>query len=312
MERLKNVFWNAEEHRLRTLWRIVIFLAIAAILVNPVILLLDAYYESVLSQMTTNVIVGIGFFLSLVMVAKYFDKSSLETFGFHRRASSFLRFLKGTLFGAALITIVVGVSWLLGLISLQTTFYISSESTQLFLILFLGQCVRYIFGSLFEELFSRAYLIKNIAEGIRHSKLSDQRAVIIASVATSLLFGILHLFNPDFNIISAINLSLLGLLFAFSYIYSGDLAWPIGIHFGWNVFQNIVFGYANSGKPTEVSIFKFELHQSPVLNGGDFGLEASLLSTIVLVLAIVSLLVVVRRRNPDLRHQLSLYARDET
>ncbi len=307
MERLKNIFWNTGERRLRALWRIVVFLALVAVLVNPVILLLDAYCESLLNQMSTNIIVAIGFFISLVIAAKYIDKSSLQAFGIYFRRSSFLHFLQGVLLGGALISIVVSISWLLGLISLQATFYRSSASTQVFGLLLIGQCVRYIFGSLFEELFSRAYLIKNIAEGMRSRILSDQRVVVIAAVFTSLLFGVLHLFNPDFTILSAINLSLLGLLFAFSYIYSGDLSWPVGIHFGWNVFQNIVFGYSNSGKTAEVSILKFNLHQSPLLNGGGFGLEASLLSTIVLVLAIALLLLVVRRSNPHLTHQLSLY-----
>ena len=82
------------------------------------------------------------------------------------------------------------------------------------------------------------------------------------------------------------------------------LNWPIGLHFGWNVFQNIIFGFPNSGKITEVSFITFNLHKSELLNGGNFGLEGSLLSTIVLVLAIFVLIFIVRKTNPDLDSKL--------
>ena len=132
--------------------------------------------------------------------------------------------------------------------------------------------------------------------------------VTIAMIAFPLIWALIAV--PDlFGIIADApsNAILLGMLFAFSYIYTGDLSWPIGIHFGWNVFQNNLFGFSNSGKATEVSILKFDLHKSPWLNGGDFGLEASLLSTIILVIGIILFLIQIRKTNPTLQPKISLY-----
>lgn len=307
MKLLKNLFWNVDENRLRALWRILVFLVIAAIIVNPIVIVLDQIFEISLHQTAINLIVALGFFISLSIVAKYIEKGSLPEYGLSFSYTSFTHFLQGTLVGGILISIVVLLSWLLGLISIQSTFYTHPESNTFFLVLLFGQFVRYFFGSFFEELLSRAYLIKNISEGIRNRTLRNQRAILISAVFTSLLFSVLHVFNPDFSTLSTINLFLVGLLFAFSYIYSGDLSWPIGIHFGWNIFQNVVFGYPNSGKATEVAILKFNLHKSELLNGGNFGLEASLLSTLVLIFALIGLFLLVRKTNPSFEHKLSLF-----
>ena len=153
MQNVKYLFWNASENRLRTVWRIIIFLIIVAILVNPVILLLDHFYEDLLDQTLINVIVAVGFMASLAIVARYIDKSGLQEYGIFFRKASFLRFLKGTLLGGLLISIVVLLSWAMGLITIKSTFYTSPESGAIFIILFFGQCIRFIFGSIFEELF---------------------------------------------------------------------------------------------------------------------------------------------------------------
>ena len=136
MKTLKRLFWNADESRLRSFWRITVFLAIAAIVVNPIILLLDQFYESILNQTLINLIVAIGFFISLVIVAKRIEKSSLQEFGIIFEYSSLFNFLKGTLIGGTLVVIIVFLFWLFGLISLQSTFYTSPKSAPIFLFLF--------------------------------------------------------------------------------------------------------------------------------------------------------------------------------
>ena len=60
------------------------------------------------------------------------------------------------------------------------------------------------------------------------------------------------------SLLSSLNLILLGLLFGWMVIKTGKLHFSIGLHAFWNIFQNNVFGFANSGKSSVVSIYSFE------------------------------------------------------
>jgi membrane protease YdiL (CAAX protease family) len=232
-----------------------------------------------------------GFLLALLLLNRYIDKGTLGQYGINLDRDAFKIALRASGYGVLLVLVIVIALWCSDLITLRDMFYSTPKSQYGFLILFIGQLSRYVFGSFFEEVMSRAFLIRHLAEGISwKDKVNDHTAVWIACLFTSLLFGLLHFSNPGANIISSINLSLLGLLFAFSYVFSGKLAWPIGLHFGWNICQNNVFGFANSGKVSEAAITTFNLTGPDLWTGGVFGLEASLLTTIVLICVIAIIL----------------------
>ena len=215
----------------------------------------------------------------------------------------------GAFGGALLVCLLVTLLWGLNLITFKQALYSNPASSWPFIVLLTAQGIRFIFGSIFEELFSRSFLIRHIAEGIRFKGIIENKAAVyLACFVTSLLFGFLHLANPGSGLVSAFNLSLIGLLFAFSYIFSGNISWPIGIHFGWNVFQNNVFGFANSGKSSEVSMVTFDLLGPDYWTGGNFGLEGSLLTTMALILVLALLLYQVRKSNPSLEPRIYLSA----
>lgn len=113
-------------------------------------------------------------------------------------------------------------------------------------------------------------------------------ALGVAAVVTSLVFGLLHLANPDASWLGALNISLLGLVLVVPVIATSSLSVSIGLHMGWNVFQNNVFGAPNSGKPSLVSALVTEADGSVLWSGGAFGPEASLVVTGVLGLGLVA------------------------
>ena len=115
-------------------------------------------------------------------------------------------------------------------------------------------------------------------------RISRKQALLIGWIATSLLFGVLHVFNPNATILSAFNITLLGMLFGLGMIYTGRLALPIGPHMAWNVFQNNIFGLPNSGKSTKVSLLAAEVRGPELWTGGAFGLEGGLLSLLAVLL----------------------------
>lgn len=147
-----------------------------------------------------------------------------------------------------------------------------------FLVAFVGQLIRYLSGSFFEELFSRGYLLRTVAEAARGAGMQRAGAVLLAACATALLFGFLHLFNPEASFLSIANLTLLGLLFALPMIVTGRLGLSIGLHMGWNVSQNIVFGLPNSGKLSETALLVSQDVGPAVWTGGDFGTEGGFIA----------------------------------
>ena len=176
--------------------------------------------------------------------------------------------------------IIFLIQYLLGWLTVKEI-YFNSLIGYTFILVLLGQVVRYVSGSVFEEAFSRGYLLKNVAEGLE-GYLPKNGSLLVAYLFTSSLFGVLHLFNDHASLISTINLSLLGLLFGWPLIKTGKLHYSIGLHACWNITQNNLFGSANSGKNPVASIFILENKRAALWTGGDFGPEGGLICTIVL------------------------------
>jgi membrane protease YdiL (CAAX protease family) len=102
-----------------------------------------------------------------------------------------------------------------------------------------------------------------------------------ALVITSALFGLGHLGNEGATAFSAIAVAVeAGTLLGAAYMLTGSLWLPIGIHFGWNVTQGLVFAVPVSGGVTR-GIVTAELSGPTWLSGGAFGLEASVIAVVV-------------------------------
>jgi membrane protease YdiL (CAAX protease family) len=145
-----------------------------------------------------------------------------------------------------------------------------------------GFVVRYLFGSLFEELFARGYLLRTLAEVCRGSGLRREPAVVLAAALTAVLFGVAHLANPDASARSALNLTLLGLVFALPMVATSHLGLSVGLHAGWNIMQNTVLGLPNSGKASLVALVRTDVVGPVAWTGGPFGLEGGWATTVLL------------------------------
>jgi membrane protease YdiL (CAAX protease family) len=305
MSRLLSLFRNAKERRPRAVWRLILFLLLVAVIANPLILLLDATNNQFLEASLENLFVAIGFGLALVISARYFERRSLKDYGlcFHRAV--WVELGVGFAVGGTIMAVVFAVQYLADWITVQDTMQTTIVATP-FVLAFSGQVLRYFGGSFFEELFSRGYLLRMIAESARGAGMRRAGAVVFAAGTTALLFGLLHLLNPGASSLATVNLTLLGLLFALPMIMTGRLALSIGLHMGWNVFQNNVFGLPNSGKPSNTSLLVTQDVGPAIWTGGAFGPEGGLTVFLATLLGLVAVGGWLRFRNQALRLELSL------
>ena len=84
------------------------------------------------------------------------------------------------------------------------------------------------------------------------------------------------------------------------YLLTGELAFPIGLHFAWNFVQGNVFGFPVSGKSAVgATVIAIDQGGSPLWMGGAFGPEAGLVGVLAMgVGALLTLLWMHYRYGP--------------
>ncbi|WP_018802421.1 CPBP family intramembrane glutamic endopeptidase [Salinispora arenicola] len=98
---------------------------------------------------------------------------------------------------------------------------------------------------------------------------------------TGLLFGLVHLFNPNASLWSSVAIAIeAGGMLAAAYAATRTLWVPIGLHFGWNFAQAGLFGTAVSGKSEPAGLLEGVISGPAVVSGGEFGPEASLFAVL--------------------------------
>lgn len=211
-----------------------------------------------LSQIAMVIITG----LSVLVARKFIDRQSFASLGWSLagRGKDI-----GVGLGLGLAIISFGFIVLYGIGFLQVVDVHFSIPTILFYLLL---CTIISFS---EELIMRGYILPN---------LMDSFDKYIALVISALLFGLLHVFNPSVTVISLINITLAGVLLGIYYIHQRNLWFPIALHFSWNFFQGPIFGFEVSGIDMQ-SVIQQEINGYPLLTGGEFGLEGSILITFI-------------------------------
>jgi len=105
----------------------------------------------------------------------------------------------------------------------------------------------------------------------------------VTIVAVGIAFALLHGGNPNASWLGLANTAGFGILFGYAYIRSRDLWVPIGLHFGWNCTLPL-FGADVSGLKIKETGYEMSWSAGRLWSGGEYGPEASLLTSAVLVL----------------------------
>lgn len=231
-------------------------------------------------------------------MAHHIDRRPFVSYGFHFSARWWLDFCFGLLLGAALMTLVFLIQWQAGWVTV-VGLWRSDPPWLSFGLAFLAPLVLHLVVSVAEELLTRGNQILNITEGM--APLGYVPAVMGAWLISSLIFGLLHIFNPHADWVSIANLTLMGFMFGLGYVLTGELALPIGLHLTWNLVQGNIYGFPVSGKMQfETTVVAIQ-EQGPVLwTGGAFGPEAGLLGILATVAGMVAIIGWVKWRYGDL------------
>ena len=139
----------------------------------------------------------------------------------------------------------------------------------------LGSLLFFLLVALFEEILMRGYILGRLL----HTRLNKFLSLFISAV----LFALLHIFNPEIDILPMVNLVLAGMLLGASYLYTRNLCFPISLHLFWNWIQGPILGYQVSGNDFMSTMLKLRMPEENVLNGGAFGFEGSLICTVLMI-----------------------------
>lgn len=135
----------------------------------------------------------------------------------------------------------------------------------------------FILVGISEELFYRGFVI---------ATLRTYQNKWFSILLSSIIFSFIHFFNNEFHFLSFLNIVLIGIVFAYAFIETNSLWLPIGYHILWNYFQGNVYGFNVSGI-TVPGIFITEYQENTIMNGGGFGPEGGLVTTVVTLLAML-------------------------
>lgn len=130
-----------------------------------------------------------------------------------------------------------------------------------------------------EEVLSRGWLL---------SSLGAKYNILTASLLSSAIFALMHVFNPGITVIAISNIFLVGIAFVMMSLYHGNIWLACGVHFTWNLFQGNVFGCPVSGNVIgNASILSTQLTGNELITGGNFGPEAGIVATTIIIVTIL-------------------------
>lgn len=240
---------------------------------SPNIMMLIMYYGYV-------ILIGIMF-----LYWKLFQKKTLSELGFTQKVGSYIT---GVITGTVLVVISVLLVVLAGAISYNGVFENINNG---FILLMLGG---FICQGAMEEV-----LCRGIVMGLLMKRTSAPVAIGLSSV----MFIIPHLFNMTlsggvFIFFAIVNLFLISIVFSLLTLHYKSIWAACGFHSIWNFILYNIFGMNLSGNDEiKAAVFDMRSVGNNILNGGIYGIEASVVTAIVLAVTVIILFVIINRKG---------------
>lgn len=227
----------------------------------------ESYTKTSYQELVISIFNFIGHFVLLWIFMKYVDKENFIKLGFQFR-NRLKDFNLGFLVGFVIM--------LAGFLILWNLDQVNVTNTNFDLIEVLISMGVFAIVAIVEETLLRGYILRNLM-------LSMNK--YIALIISAIIFALMHGANPNISLFALSDLFLAGVLLGMSYIYTKNLWFPIALHFSWNLVQSLL-GFNVSGQDF-YSIVEFKIKEANIWNGGNFGFEASVLSTAAQLIFII-------------------------
>jgi membrane protease YdiL (CAAX protease family) len=264
---LSRILLTEDQSRLRAGWR----LLIAVILTGLFFQTVDLIRSALSMKGPTTAIIGslIDFAVvtgAIYLARRFADKRSFASLGLQINKHAVFDIIVGVVLAFVLMLLIYLIEYTLGWLIFES-FAWQVEASSSVITYILRYFVVLLFVGWNEELVYRGYILQTLASGLNP---------IWALLLSSLYFGIEHLSNPNSSWMAVGGIFLIGLFFAYGYLRTGQLWLPIGIHIGWNFFENGVFGFPVSGFDRP-GLFRVTVSGPDFWTGGAFGPEAGLI-----------------------------------
>jgi len=206
--------------------------------------------------------------LTNIITLRIYEGRSLADIGFHWNAASARNLVWGLIGGIAAATAVLTIPLLAGADVMQQ---VAGSGWHWRIFVFVTLVL--ILGAAGEEILFRGYGFQVLLRSLR-----PEAAIGLVGI----MFGGLHLSNPHSSWLGLLNTAGFGILFGYAFWRSRDLWFPFGLHFGWN-FTLPLFGADVSGIKLGVAGYQPQWRAGPLWSGGEYGPEASVLTSAVLL-----------------------------
>lgn len=274
---MKKWFKNAEG-QVRSGWKIILALGLMTILTGilsiPVLVIgsnVNTPTDLILENPVSGLFMVLAQLIAVILTVFIFlkkEKKKWKDVGLTSLRSQENNLLFGMALGAGsiiLITVILIAAKQITLVPVDITGRLLTDIGLFF--------ITFIMVALNEELFFRGYII---------SALKQTKSYPIIYFFSSLIFGMEHLGNPNVHKVGIINVILIGALFAYMVIQTKTLWMSIGYHFTWNFIQGNIIGFNVSG--TQAKAFFHVNSSDTIWTGGSWGIEASIFTTVVILI----------------------------
>ena len=221
---------------------------------------------------------------------RFLDRQSFASLGFARRRGWLWEIGFGVILGFVLMGSIFLVEWAGGWLTVGDGVW-RFQALGPALLMLAGYFTLFILAGASEEIMLRGYILQNLREW---------PGTILAVVISSILFGLLHGFNPNISLFAALNIALAGVAYCYAYLITGNLWLPLAFHFSWNFFQGPVFSFPVSGMSSGGLLLTRVSQARRAITGGAFGPEGGLMGLGAQLLGLLILWLWAKRRESRL------------
>lgn len=216
---------------------------------------------------------AIGFGVATIVVGRLLNKRAWSAMGWRPRTA--VSFAHGLALGAAMATVAILLAVALGA---RVSF---TGDWNVWAGIALPLIVGLVFAAVSEELAFRGYPLQRLADAI---------GVIPAMLIVAVLFGLAHTGNDNATTFGIINIALAAIWLSLAFFSTGGMGLAWGAHLGWNAGLGVLFDAPVSGLRFQVPVVEYTPGTHAWVDGGAFGPEGGVVTTIVLIAGTLYLL----------------------